>query len=86
MPRLKESETEQKNRRFRAELLRQMELLRLTRMDIAKVWGVSKPTAYKKLNDPGAQTVAEMRILCKMLHIPPEVAGQFIVAGEGGGR
>lgn len=78
MPRLKESIYEQKNRLFMAEIKKHMELYRYSRKDIAKLWGVCLPTVHRKLNDPGQQTVAEMRILCKSLRIPEEVRGQFI--------
>ena len=78
MPRLAESEFEKKNRLVRAEILKQIELHRMKRKDIAKLWGLCIPTAYKKINNPGLQTVDEMRMLCKTLKIPEEIRGQFL--------
>lgn len=73
MPKLQESENQQKNRAFRAECMKQMELQRIKPMTIAKLWGVTIQTARKKLKDPGKQTVPELRAICKFLKFPDDV-------------
>lgn len=78
MPRQAETTSERKNRLYRAEVAREMELRRISRKRVEALWGVCEKTAREKMRDPEKQTVREMRLLCELLHIPEEIKAEFI--------
>lgn len=80
MPRIakKESVDAVKDRLYRAEILRGMEVARLDVGALAELLGVSLPTMRKKIREPGCQTLTEARRICRVLSIDPGDFGEYI--------
>ena len=78
MPKIKESETQVKDRLYRAEILKGMEIMNIDTKRLASVLGMSMPTMRKKIREPGTQTIVEARRICRILHIDPENFGLYI--------
>lgn len=80
MPRIakKESVDAVKDRLYRAEIRRGMELARLDVGALAELLGVSLPTMRKKIREPGCQTLTEARRICRVLEMDPDVFGDYI--------
>ena len=80
MPRLnkKQSADAEKDKLYRAEILKCMEIASVDVTRLAQVIGVSLPTMRKKIREPGCQTITEARRICKVLNIDPEFFGEYI--------
>lgn len=67
MPKLKESELEQKNRITRAYIAKNMELYGLSDEEVAVKLHIVKRTFQNKKKRPGTFTLEELRKLCTLL-------------------
>lgn len=67
MPKLKESEVEQKNRITRAYIVKNMELYSLSDEEVALKLHIVKRTFQNKKKRPGTFTLDELRRLCNVL-------------------
>jgi len=67
MPKLKESEVEQKNRITRAYIVKNMELYSLSDEEVALKLHIVKRTFQNKKKRPGTFTLDELRRLCYVL-------------------
>lgn len=80
MPKItkKESVDAAKDRLYRAEIVKCMEIARIDVGALAELLGVSMPTMRKKLREPATQTIAEARRICRVLEMDPDVFGDYI--------
>lgn len=69
---------ESHNAEYRGEMKKRMEILGYNTERLAQRVCMSPPTVRKKIKRPETQTLAEMRIICRVLGIRAEEAVKFI--------